>query len=128
MSDKITLYVSNAFSLSMLDREEQSKALGKAEEPRKFKLRVPRPATLDECIGLIYQGHMHGDRNIVSAIGHADTAVLFSNMLEFDLPPQRASIQLAPQDVLIVGQYMGPRLPEGCTKLPEGADIQWWLV
>lgn len=28
----------------------------------------------------------------------------------------------------LVGQYRGPRLPDGATTLPEGATIEWWHV
>ena len=27
-----------------------------------------------------------------------------------------------------MGQYSGPRLPEGSTSLPEGATIKWYLI
>jgi hypothetical protein len=36
--------------------------------------------------------------------------------------------QLAPGDVLLVGQYVGPRPPEGTTELPEGAEVRWTKV
>ena len=29
---------------------------------------------------------------------------------------------------LFVGQYKGPRLPEGATALPEGAIVEWAMV
>jgi hypothetical protein len=65
---------------------------------------------------------------LVSAIGHADTAAVFSTVLGRDLPANRATLSLETGDRIIVGQYRGPRLPEGTTELPEGATIEWCLV
>lgn len=60
-----------------------------------------------------------------SAVGHADTAALYSNMLQAPVPVARKTIALVPGDELLVGQYRGPRLPEGASMLPEGASIVW---
>jgi hypothetical protein len=40
----------------------------------------------------------------------------------------RVNVSLKPGDAAIVGQYIGPRLPEGATTLPEGATIKWLLT
>jgi hypothetical protein len=40
----------------------------------------------------------------------------------------RANVSLAAGDRVLVGQYSGPRLPEGTTTLPEGATIKWLVV
>lgn len=63
-----------------------------------------------------------------SAVGHADTAAVFSDVLGVDVPAQRATIALNKGDMALLGQYRGPRLPEGATELPEGAKIQWIFV
>ena len=63
-----------------------------------------------------------------SIVGHADVARLMGAALAVAVPTNRVSVQLAPGDVLWVGQYSGPRLPEGCTELPEGATIKWYRV
>jgi len=63
-----------------------------------------------------------------SAVGHQDTANLFSNILDLDVPMNRSTVVLDQNTALIVGQYSGPRLPEGCTTLPDGARIIWWKV
>jgi len=63
-----------------------------------------------------------------SVVGHADTAVVFSDVLGFDVPCNRVTLALVPGDRLIVGQYRGPRLEAGATTLPEGAAIEWALV
>ena len=72
----------------------------------------------------------------VSAVGHADTAAaVFSSVLGVEIPCSRATVALKEGDVALVGQYSGPRLPEGATTLPEGATtlpegatIKWVVV
>ena len=64
----------------------------------------------------------------VSAVGHADTAALFSTILGVEVPCNRVSVTLEPGQNALLGQYSGPRLPEGATTLPEGASIKWILV
>ena len=64
----------------------------------------------------------------VSAVGHADTAAVFSSVLGVEIPCNRATVALKDGDVALVGQYSGPRLPEGATSLPEGAAIKWLVV
>ena len=63
-----------------------------------------------------------------SAVGHADTAAVFSSVLGVTVPCNRATVALKDGDVALVGQYSGPRLPEGATSLPEGAAIKWLVV
>jgi hypothetical protein len=63
-----------------------------------------------------------------SAVGHADTASIFSEILGLPVPCERRNVSLEEEDVAFVGQYKGPRLPEGTTSLPEEAEIVWWKV
>ena len=63
-----------------------------------------------------------------SAVGHADTAAVFSSVLGVTVPMNRATVTLTVGDQALVGQYSGPRLAEGTTTLPEGASIRWVLV
>ncbi len=68
-----------------------------------------------------------------SVVGHADTAKLFSDSLGVDVIFNRETVALARDtmgdyEVLLVGQYIGPRLAEGVSKLPEGAEIKWLFV
>ena len=63
-----------------------------------------------------------------SVVGHADTAAVFSDVLGLEVPANRATVSLVKGDRLLVGQYRGPRLPEGASQLPEGATIQWLSV
>ena len=63
--------------------------------------------------------------NVVSVIGHPDTARVVSGILGFEVAPNRVSLKLEKGDVLYVAQYSGPRLPEGATQLPEGATLEF---
>ena len=64
-----------------------------------------------------------------SAVGHADTARVFEAVLgDVIVPCNRVTVTLRAGDAAILGQYSGPRLPEGATALPEGASIKWVLV
>lgn len=65
---------------------------------------------------------------LVSAVGHADTAALFSSTLGFHIPVNRVNVTLDRGDRVLLGQYRGPRLPEGSQTLPEGATIEWFWV
>jgi len=111
------LYVSNAFSLSMLGRDEQSGTPAgytpRAEDTMTVA-RVPRP--VDNPRELLAAWADHGVQP-TSIVGHADTAAVLSAALDIELTPNRVSVKLAPGDVLLVGQYIGPRLPEGTTAL-----------
>ncbi len=68
------------------------------------------------------------EQDFVSALGHADTAVLISALLGREVLANRVQVRLAIGDCAMVAQYTGPRLPEGATSLPEGAEIKWLLV
>lgn len=65
---------------------------------------------------------------VASAVGHADTATLFSAILDTPVEVFRMNVELMPNMWLLLGQYRGPRLPEGATSLPEGASIAWYVV
>jgi len=65
---------------------------------------------------------------VVSAVGHYDTAALFSALLGHPVEPARVTLQFSGDDAYLVGQLAGPRLPEGATTLPAGASIRWMLV
>ena len=101
MAQKI---LANAFSISMLPMEAMN------------FIRVKK-ITPDEI-----------PTDIESAIGHVDTAKVVSNILGFEVKPNRVSIKLTESDVLYVAQYTGPRLTEGATTLPEGASLEFFEV
>jgi hypothetical protein len=63
-----------------------------------------------------------------SYIGHSDIANIVSQLLGVQLEVNRETLTLQEDDCVLVVQYRGPRLPEGATRLPEGAQIEFWLV
>jgi len=102
------MFICSAFSLNMLTD---------------FNVNVTiRPLTLQAAKALAKA------ENPESAVGHPDTAVIFSDQLDMKIPVNRATLKLGAGDSLIVGQYRGPRLPEGATALPPDATIEWCLV
>lgn len=101
--------ICNAFSINMLSREGQDVAFV--------------PVNADAVRNLL------SHETWESAVGHADTAAVFSNVVGVQIPVARVSVALRRYETsLIVGQYRGPRLLEGATTLPEGAVIEWWQV
>jgi Domain of unknown function (DUF1874) len=68
------------------------------------------------------------DVGVESCVGHADTAAVFSQQLGVEIPVARVTVDLTSNETIIVGQYSGPRLPEGATALPEGAAIKWFMI
>jgi hypothetical protein len=80
-----------------------------------------REVSLEEARGLVW-----AERE--SAVGHAETANVFASQLGVSVPANRTTVTLAKGETVLVGQYRGPRLPEGATTLPEGATIQWLVA
>jgi hypothetical protein len=67
-------------------------------------------------------------KNAKSAVGHAETAKLFSDHLEIPVAFNRVTLVLSPQDCLLVGQYIGERLPEYQERRPDYAELRWVLI
>lgn len=99
-------YIANAFSLNMMLRLTATIVVKE----------IPLPEARREAL----------DRK--SVVGHPDTAAIFSTLLEAAVAANRETVTLITGDDLLVGQYRGPRLPEGAKTLPEGARIDWCLV
>ena len=97
-------YLSNAFSLSML------------EETVTITVEPFDPSVISK-LGAVK-----------SVVGHESTATIFTQLLGVEVEVNRVNLKLKEGDLLIVGQYIGPRLPEGATELPEGAKIVWKAV
>jgi hypothetical protein len=66
--------------------------------------------------------------DVFSVVGHETTAKIFESILGRHIECRRVGLQLMPGDLIYIGQYSGPRLPEGATELPEGAAIRWLKV
>ncbi len=97
----------NAFSINML-KEDDSKV--------RFK-RI----SLDEAKDILRQG-------FESFVGHQDLANIAAGMLEMPVQVNKVSTMLEKDDIMIVAQFIGPRLPEGATKLPDGARVDFFKV
>ena len=107
----MAIYITNSFSINMLDCETMVsfRKLNSADD-------------VIECLS------RHSNDKIISAIGHSDMAKIISNDIGMEIPVQRMTISLdTSNDMVIVAQYTGPRLPEGTTVLPDGATIRYWL-
>ncbi len=102
------LYLTNALSINMLNREGHDLAL--------------RPITAEGAKNLL------NNAPFVCGIGHADTAAVVGGILGHKLQAARISVELTRSDSLLVAQYRGPRLAEGTTELPEGASLEFWQV
>jgi hypothetical protein len=116
------LYVGNAFSLQMV---------------QDCTVRV-ESISLEDAQVLIDANWV----DVAFCIGHADTAAVAcselntgyryhgnsANKLTVEEVFQRRNINLNAGDVLLVLQVTGGRLPEGCTELPEGIQLQWRKV
>ncbi len=66
--------------------------------------------------------------DVTSAVGHADTANVLSDLLGFPVPMNRAFVTLEPNTEIYVAQLVGGRLPEGVTTLPEGFSFKFYRV
>jgi hypothetical protein len=103
------MLITNAFSLNMLANPD-----GLAVD---FIGLTP-----DKARGLVSAG------GVESAIGHTDTAAVVSSVLGISIPMNRTTVSLGEGNCFVVAQYVGPRLPEGTTSLPEGSRIDFFLV
>lgn len=100
------MFLCNAFSLQML-----------AAFPSALQI---NEVSLTDVIGIRDQ--------LVSAVGHADTAAVLSSTLGFPVPTARVNVALKSGDEILVAQLQGGRLPEGATTLPEGASFRFLVV
>lgn len=64
----------------------------------------------------------------VSVIGHADTAKVLSSVIGREIAFNRVSYTAEHGDRIYIAQYVGPRLPEGATELPEGATFRFYKI
>lgn len=109
--------ITNAFSLNMLGNKNPESMLHVSIDCKEI--------SVEEVIEHLQDPDFGG---VESAVGHEDTANIFSEILGMKIPCERRTVSLEKGDWAIIGQYKGPRLPEGATKLPDGATITWFLV
>ncbi len=70
-------------------------------------------------------------QGVESCVGHAGSAEMFSALLGAEVPVNRVSVKLDNGEVAVVGQYLGPRLPEGSVlsaKELAAAPFRWLRV
>ena len=107
----MSIYISNAFSCQMIS-----------------DVTVVRPVTTEEvksyCVIKTYS--KLDELGAVSVVGHPDIARIIGRELNCSVPVNRVSVKLEKGDTLYIGQYVGARLPEGATELPEGATVMWF--
>jgi len=109
--DIVRIYIANAFSLQMIQSAAAKIAVSKVTAEYVKEYLYGRWA------------------EVVSAIGHADTARVVAGLLESDrVTANRINVALQPNDLLVVAQVTGGRLPEGATELPEGVSLQFYFV
>lgn len=107
----VRIYIANAFSLQMIQSAAAKIAVSKVTAEYVKEYLYGRWA------------------EVVSAIGHADTARVVAGLLETDrVTANRINVALQPDDLLIVAQVTGGRLPEGATELPDGVSLQFYFV
>lgn len=117
------VFLLNAFSLQMLegnatvrftevDRDEVF-GLGHWEE---------RPFNDEGGVPTGNGTEMFWESDLVSAIGHADTAAVLG------VDCNRVNVTLRKGDIAFVAQLTGGRLPEGSTTLPEGFHFKFIKV
>lgn len=97
--------LSNAFSISMLPE---------------FPANIIFEKLSDEEVKNLLAGGFR------STVGHSDVARIIAERIGMEVPVCRDKTIL--NDILVVAQYIGPRLPEGATSLPEGARIEFFKV
>lgn len=105
-------FISNAFSINMIE----SPRVGEA-----FTVEFKRLSVIDAS-------HLIGEDFYKSVIGHRDLAEVVGVELNSIVPFNRESVKLRAGDLMLVCQYSGPRLPAGCTELPDGAQLDYFLV
>jgi len=110
-------YLLNSFSLNMIDKSIIHKVRIEPTTPELIKAYY--------CIG----------DPVNSYVGHEQTAIIFEKELNKEkggaympIKFNRQTVRLTTDDIAFVGQYIGERLPESATELPEGATIEWFKV
>ena len=103
--------LANAFSLNMPDTDIRIRVL------------VTKRISKEEAKELLKDG-------FENYIGHKDIANVVSNDLGIavEMNEKRPNLVLQPGDLVVVAQYIGPRLPEGATELPPNARIEYFTV
>ena len=108
------MYLTNSFSINMIPIQQFSEGADVLCRP------ISREEAAERCAW----------EEPTCAIGHEDLWAIVRRELELpeDKENARRTIALGVDNEALVAQYTGPRLPEGCTELPEHAHVRYWLV
>lgn len=106
----MAMYITNAISLNMV---------------------ADIPAGSFEWIWVPVQeirNYFEAGKEIINALGHPDIASVVSSDLGFEVKSNRISTPMQKGDIILIAQYVGPRLPEGAKALPDGAKVKYAIV
>lgn len=106
----MSIKIANAFSIQMLASMEDSIGVG-------FRKLTPKQVNA-----------MMDGAGVESYIGDDDTAAVVSDLIGVEVPCNRGFLKLHSGESIIVAQITGGRLPEGATTLPDGFNMDFWLV
>lgn len=131
------IYICNALAMGMLNRGEQERGIN--YRATQGMPRIPSPLTLEEARVFAHSRPFaeSSSPELVAAVGHIDTARLIADALGLSIEQVhgRITVRLRPttgryddDEYALIGAYTGPRLPEGCTTLPEEATLEWWII
>lgn len=112
------IYIGNAFSMNMLSKWRVKDAATETD--------IKVQPIADPVEWLSAHEIAHGVAQ--SVVWHEETVDLFSRILQRKVVFNRTTLELTSDDFLLVGQYTGPRLEEGATELPQGAEINWIVI
>lgn len=116
-------FLLNAFSLQMLEGDAMVR-FTEVSSDTVFNTGhwETRPFNDDGGIPDGMGGERFWESDLVSAVGHADTARVLG------VEMNRVSVTLKRGDIAFVAQLQGGRLPEGSTTLPEGFSFKFIKV
>lgn len=116
------LYIANAISGNMFGWRNVHDS---EHDGATYKLLV-KPLSKEQVLKMIKEYKLFPG-NTKCVIGHQDLLNIVNKDLETNFEYNRETIYLGDTDDLIVAQYVGARLPEGCTELPKGAELHYVL-
>ena len=113
------MIITNSFSLNMISQDRFNKSAQCTVSIERISVEIAKN---------LIESFIKLGGSIDSAIGHDSTARIVSSILGINIPFNRKDLALSGEEDIIVAQYIGPRLPEGATSLPDGAKIEFYKV
>ena len=117
------VFLLNAFSLQMLEGDATVR-FSEVSKDTVFNTGhwEERPFNDEGGIPTVYGTEKFWESDLVSAVGHQDTACVLG------VEMRRVNVTLRKGDTAFVAQLQGGRLPEGSTTLPEGFSLKFFKV